>query len=243
MILSLLILFSCKKDTDEILIKSSYLILGDYNNTYVKVYNDTLLNSYYSSDGDYNIDLDDDGLFDIQFVTSTLGSQNTGTVSNGVSINCLHDNIQILTLQSTDTTFLHKDTVIWSSSDPNNVQVHINYISTCTRKSSTDLTDNVKNNLNVQFLEKEDTISINDNNFNTSNFNFRNSSFTSTPEFIETTNDTSFYKRTQQISCSTYYFPEETYIGIKFKNDNRLGWIKLSGSISKSVIFESAVQK
>jgi hypothetical protein len=162
----------------------------------------------------------------------------TGTVYPEVTIQCLSENIQLLTNQCRDTNYMHKDT-LWY---PNDMKIEYFDTYTCNQISSLDIITSIENYDQICWLQEGELLNKNDISFKSSSFEFRGS-ISRGYQGTEYSGDTTIIYTFRIISCKTYSFEENTYIGVKLINSNRLGWIAIKGNLYNTRILESAIQR
>lgn len=240
-ILTGLILVSCKKNNNVLNNKQSEIRIGDYGNMIVNYYDTTLIGGY-NSPLEYNIDIDNNGSDDIQFISELWGSPAVGSHPKS-TIRCLHPDIQIFGFHINDTSFLNRDTSIQEG--PNNtVEIYEIFNYTCHRIDNTDTILQITPSFKISTLERGDILKI-DDTFNTDTIVLIDDWYSYPPTLIGENGDTTFYEYKKYYNdCNTFPIDETTYIGVKLNTESRLGWIKISiFDKYKILILESGVQE
>lgn len=233
----LLLFFGCKKEYIEETQKTS-IVVGNNNDAKVTPIGDTLIGTLITPKY-YKIDINNDGIDDIEFEAIIL--QGPSTVQKPQSkIKSLHLDIQILGYINSDTIFRYQDTLI-SGNSP--VNVYYRTFHSCYRNSSFDSVYNVNNVFKIIHLSNGDVIETNDQFL--SNNSILEATESSSGQVISQNNDTTFFSAfINKNDCYSFPLNQEKYIGIKFNNSNKLGWIKLNLLDKHKVyLIESALQK
>lgn len=217
----LLLTLGCKKDYIEEIQKTS-IVVGNNNDAKVTPIGDTLIGTLITPKY-YKIDINNDGTDDVEFECIILEGPNTVERPQS-KIKSLHSDIQILGYINSDTIFRYQDTVSYGSSP---VQTSYRTFYSCYRNSPLDSIFEVNAAFKVIHLSQGDLIEINDP------FSSNNSILEATEVgagvYIGQNNDTTFFSATiNKNNCYSFPLSQEKYIGIKFINTNKLGWIKLN---------------
>lgn len=226
----------CKKEYIEEKQKTA-IVIGNYNDAKATPIGDTLIGTLPSKH--YKIDINNDGTDDIEFEAVML--YGPSTVQRPQSkVKSLHSNLQILGYVNVDTVFTYKDTISYGVSP---VSTNYRTFYSCYRNSSFDSVYNVNNAFKIINLSNGDVIEINDQ-FLSENTILEDTE-TSWGTSIGQNNDTTFYIASfNKKDCYSFPLNQEKYIGIKFKNTNKLGWIKLNLLEKHKVyLIESALQE
>ena len=231
----------CKKEYIEEYIEEKQktaIVVGNHNNVSVTPIGDTLIGNY-STVQYYQIDIDNDGTDDIEFesyIPYPLGD----APKPYTKIRLLNSNIEIFGYNKNDTTFLTYDTTIQTSST--STFVHYNKRYRCNRISIYDSIISSTSNFYISPIDVGFNLNV-QSQFGSKIFNLA-----SNEDYyfnvIYSSNDTAFvdvlnYKN----NCYSFPLNQEKYIGIKFNNSNKLGWIKLNLLDKHKVyLIESALQ-
>lgn len=233
----LLFTLGCKKEYIEEIQKTT-IVVGNNNDAKVTPIGDTLIGTLITPKY-YKIDINNDGIDDIEFEAIIL--QGPSTVQKPQSkIKSLHSDIQILGYINSDTIFIHQDTLI-SGNSP--VNVYYRTFHSCYRNSSLDSVYNVNNVFKIIHLSNGDVIETRDQFFSSSSI--LEATESSSGQVIGQNIDTTFFSAfINKNDCFSFPLNQEKYIGIKFKNTNKLGWIKLNLLEKHKVyLIESALQE
>jgi len=236
-IIILLFTLGCKKEYIEEIQKTS-IVVGNNNDAKVTPIGDTLIGTLITPKI-YKIDLNKDGTDDIEFEAIIL--QGPSTVQKPQSkVKSLHSDIQILGYINSDTIFIHQDTLI-SGNSP--VNVYYRTFHSCYRNFSLDSIYNVNNVFKIIHLSNGGVIETKDQFF--SNSSILEATESTTGQVVGQNNDTTFFSAfINKNDCFSFPLNQEKYIGIKFRNTNKLGWIKLNLLEKHKVyLIESALQK
>jgi hypothetical protein len=173
----------------------------------------------------FEIDVDNDGNNDLKF----LGLQEYwhGPTSYTTSINCLHNNIYLMTDIITDTIFFSINTGYYHDGDTIISTTFYRY--DCERISENDVIDTIVNNTNLQNLAYYEIIDK-DELWNNGEFYMRKYDFPFIPYYVYSSNDTAYYERiSRYFYCHNFPQDENIFIGFKILIDNteKLGWIKI----------------
>ncbi len=232
------LIIGCKKGSDTI---PSEIKIGDFNNMTLNVYDTVMVGGYYDPCY-YNIDLDKDGIDDIQFESNVTGSPAVGDIPYA-KISSLHKDALIHTFYKNDTSFLHIsiDTFYYES-DPVTIGITDNF--TCHRINENDSIIEIAEAVKIKPLKKDDIIKTNDN-YTADTITLLAGSFSYPPILVEQNGDTVIYNLSYYSNdCNQFPQDEINYIGIKLGNNSKLGWIKISISdVNKISILESGIQK
>ncbi|MCW8897774.1 MAG: hypothetical protein OQJ96_04200 [Flavobacteriales bacterium] len=229
--------YGCKKNYVEI--NKSTLTMGDYNNVNTIYYNDTVVGIYIQPQH-YQIDIDNNGIYDIEFECTYAGSPGTGP-KYGSSVKSLSPNVAIFGYHNTDTIFIHKDTSVVP--DTISIKIYHKTTYTCSRMSPNDSINSITPSYKTTPLNNQDNIQLNDTYHSTS-IKLQD---TETGSIIYSGGniDTTFYSVVHfKNNCFSFPMNQPKYIGVKLINQNKLGWIKINLlDRHKIYIEESAIQK
>lgn len=230
-----MILFSC----NERKLRKNEVIMGDFTNVDIIQYDTIVAGGYYAPIS-YSIDLDNDGVDDIQFACGISGSPAVGMIPYA-SVTCLHQGIQFLGYERNDTSFLNIDTS--SYVDGYGVTVLVTrYNYSCEQISDDDSILSITPTFKLTPLENGDKITIEDT-FKSDTVTLYSGSYGYPADYYQINEDTAMVEQTYFYrNCIS--FPQESvkYIGVRFADDSRLGWIKVNlfGSY-KILVLESAI--
>lgn len=206
--------------------------MGDGTSVQVHPIGDTL--HTLMTDLDRSIDMDGDGINDIQFKFRSANSLGAGYLE-WASVQSLHPEVRVASLTVTDTIFFHVDTAGTS------IHKHHN----CSRTDDTDTIVSVTTDqLKIRVLEEGSTLN-DEGEFSTDSINLRNlGGGSSMPTFQ------GGYWVSWQTNMDCYLFPLDVirYIGVAITAPNgsvKLGWIKLldSPDYSRWILYETAIQQ
>ena len=235
-----LIFFSCKKKIDNVM-RTSEIKIGDYSNMIINYYDITLIGEY-NAPKYFNIDLDNDGNDDIQFMSELWGSPAVGQNPKS-TIKSLSNNVQIYGFQSNDTSFLNRDTSIYTGAN-NIIEIYYRFNYTCHQIDKNDSILKITPTFKLTPLDKCEILQVNDT-YNSNTITLIDDWYSLPPSYNEINSDTTIIEYTTFYNdCNDFPLDEIKYIGVRFKNDSRLGWIKLSVFDQyKILILESGIQE
>jgi hypothetical protein len=241
-VLVLVLFVSCKKDNQEI-INTKEIGLGDYSGMIVSYY-DTLIAGGYHDKRTFKMDLNNDSIDDILFISDNIGSLRFGAILTS-EIACLHSNVALLGYEKNDTTFLNLVTSVVDTTANNELVVNKQYKYSCLKTSSEDSISEIKRNI-FWLIPK-----VKDENLFSSEL-FKTDSVELFADFVTYTEGARVGADTIICSEYTYFescenFPQDEirYVGFKIKTNEieKLGWIKLLlFDDNKILILESAIQ-
>ncbi len=231
-----ILLFACGDDDD---IKSPEIRIGERAGMIVNTFDTTLIGGYYDPSV-LNIDLDNDGQNDLQFESIISGSMGVGHHPES-SARCLHPNVQIYGTHTIDTTFLNRQTNIY---DGNPVEIWKYSHSSCFRIDAADSILRTKSAFVLNPLDKDDLLDIS-GSFSADTIRLYRDYFGYPCDMEIINSDTTIiHCATFNYTCNNFPSDEIKYIGVKFENSERLGWIKLSLFEGyKILIMESGIQE
>jgi hypothetical protein len=237
-ILFSIIFFSCDKEGSDY---PEILKVGDDKDMIIEYYDTTIIGGYYTPEL-FNIDIDYDGIDDIQFESVIWGSPAIGQKHKSV-IKSINQEVQFFGCPAMDTLFVYNvfDTI---SGVENEVIIYQSIISSCYRNNENDSIADVTPSFKLIPLQRDDYIDKNDA-FKADTIILNNESHNYHNSFFQTGNDTVLYRNYEFLNDS-YTFPsnEIRYIGYRVEKDSRLGWIKIGVfDRYKISIIESAIQK
>lgn len=233
-----LIFFSCEDDNN---IKTSEIKIGDNSNMIINFYDTTLIGGY-NQPKIFNLDLDKDGNDDIQFESGVWGSPGLGQHPKSV-IKSLSDNVQIYGFESNDTSFLNIDTSSYAGAN-NIIEIVYSYNYTCQQIDKNDSILRITTSFKLTPLDRGDILKT-DDTYNSDTITMTNDWFSYPPLHYKINSDTAIIEYTTIYNCcNDFPLDEIKYIGVRFENDSRLGWIKLSVFDKyKILILESGIQE
>jgi len=232
-----LLLLSCEKDNDT---RKDAINVGYYNDMVINYYDTTLIGGYHSPQN-FNLDLDNNGSEDLQFESEIWGSPGLGQNPKS-TIKCLNGNIKLNGDFTSDTLFLHRDTVIYE--EVNNTYVkYLRFFYTCHRMNDTDSIYRITTKFKVKSLDRDDILRKADM-YNSDTVTLIDDAYSYPPQGITSIGDTNIYEyRIFNNDCNTFPLDRIKYIGLLLDNE-RLGWIKISiFDKYKIMIHESGVQR
>lgn len=232
---------SCDKsdDTNNSLTRDK-IEIGDHSNMIINYY-DTILIVDYNSSKYINLDLNKDGIEDIQFESKLWGTLASGQHTESI-VKSLTNDIQFFGYFSNDTSFFHKTTSVHNDLS-NYVEIHIMNNYSCQRATNNDSVLNTTSQFHVFPINQGDEIEITDN-FNSDTLILIEDSYCYGSSSYEKNSDTLIVEyMCYNKDCNSFLLDEEKYIGVRFKNESKLGWIKISISEKYKIhILESGIQ-
>lgn len=237
-ILLAFILVSCDKSGGEY---PEMLRVGDDKDLLINYYDTTIIGGYYTPEL-FNMDIDNDGIEDVQFVSDIWGSPAIGQKRRS-AIRSINREVQFYGYPTMDTLFVYNifDTI---SGVGNEVIIYQSIISSCYRYNEKDSIASISPSFKLKPLVRGDYINKNDS-FKADTIILNNESHNYHPSFFQISTDTVLY-RNYAFQNDNYTFPsnEIKYIGFRVENDSRLGWIRLGVFDNyKILILESGIQK
>ncbi|HNY60195.1 MAG TPA: hypothetical protein PK692_08470 [Bacteroidales bacterium] len=231
-------LIGCTKSTIE---RAPEIKAGDHSGMIINFYDTTLIGGYYSQKA-YNIDLDNNGLDDFQFVSWIWGSPGMGQIPQA-SINCLHCSAKVLGIVTTDTMYLNRDTLIFEGTQPRTWDMYLMFNYSCIRISSNDTILNTNLTFKINPLERDDKIRKSDPAICDS-LTLTSGNKNSWPMLIGVSGDTTIYRYDiDHNNCNNFPLEKNVYLGVLL-DDERLGWIKINIINNfKIIIHESGIQE
>ena len=231
-------LFACQKATEVV---NTEIVVGENDNMTIIQY-DTVIIGDYNSPVNFNIDLNNDGVDDIQFECEEQGSQYVGLLPWS-KINVLNNNIGVFGQSAIDTNFLNITSYININAD-SSLLINTYYRYTCNRRDIADQIQNITPSSQIIPLSNSDTIDISDNYIIDSVYIAETGATWLWKE--ENHGDTTirYFKATSDDCFIAFPLETESFIGVMFLNEKKLGWIKFNLlSKNKIKILESGVQK
>lgn len=227
----------CKKEYIEEKQKTA-IVVGNYNDAKATPIGDTLIGKT-NQPQFYKIDVNNDGNNDVEF-ESNIPSPLGDSPKPQTKIRLLNSNIELFVYSKIDTTFLTFDTTIQTNSST--TFIHYNKRYRCNSVSTSDSLISSNPNFYLSSIDVGFNLDV-QSQFGSKIFNLA-----SNEDYyfnvIYSSNDTAFvdvlnYKN----NCYSFPLNQEKYIGIKFNNSNKLGWIKLNLLDKHKVyLIESALQ-
>ncbi len=213
--------------------------MGDANHILVN-HHDTTLHSRYHEAQTLDLDIDSDGINDLQIGYEIWGSPGLGQHPRS-TIGCLHDAIQLAGVYTFDTTFLNRG--IWVEDEPGSqveVWEYFNYV--CHRIDQADSILSVKPAFHMKTFERDEKLRLNDS-FLADTLTLYEDYFAYPPVSWES-GDTMYHKsEVYGNDCCDLPMDETHFIGIKMTEGPRLGWIRLGVfGYYKILVLESAIQ-
>lgn len=236
----LLITLGCKKEyieESEEILKTS-IVVGNDNNVNITPIGDTLIGDY-SYIKYYQVDINNDGTNDVEF-ESNIPYPLGDAPKPYTKIHLLNSNVELFVYSKIDTTFLTYDTTIQIGST--RTFIHYNKRYRCNRISNSDSIVSSTPNFYISPIDVGFNLDV-QSQFGSKIFNL-----VSNEDYyfnvIYTSDDTSFVDVTNyKNNCYSFPLNQEKYIGIRFSNTNKLGWIKLNLLDKHKVyLIESAIQ-
>ncbi len=238
-----LVLLSCEEKEDISVRKISEIIVGDHSNMTINTYNKKLIGTYNVPEY-FSIDIDNDSIDDIQFKSRLWGSPAVGNHPMS-EISTLSDNVQIYGYQNNDTTYVNRDidTSTYTETDCS-IALYKTYNYTCHQIDENDSILKITSTNKLSPLDSGDVINT-DETYYSDTFVFYNDGYTDPATGLSIINDTAIYiVKNYYNDCDDYPMDEIKYLGVRFKNDSILGWVKLKVYNGyKILILESGINK
>jgi hypothetical protein len=233
-----LIFFGCEDDNN---IKTSEIKIGDNSNMIINYYDTTLIGEY-NVPKYFNIDLDNDGNDDIQFESELWGSPAVGQNPKSV-IKSLSESIQFYGFHRNDTSFLNRDTSVYTGAN-DMVEIYYRYNYTCHQIDKNDSILKITPSFKLTPLDRGAVLKMGDT-YKSDTITLINDWYGFPPSYYEINSDTAIIEyRTYYNDCDEFPLDNIKYIGVRFYNDSRLGWIKVSVFDKyKILIIESGIQE
>jgi hypothetical protein len=188
----------------------------------------------------FELDVDNDGTNDLRF--QGLQEFWHGPTNYVTNINCLNNNISLLTSNVIDTIYFSSSTTFAQQGDATWSITYLHY--NCQRLSENDIIDTIINNTILQNLSSGEIIDRNQL-WGNAVYNMRKYNYTFPPVHIYSSNDTAYYEGiSRQMYCHNFPQNEIIYLGFKISSENldKLGWIKIELSDNYKIrIFEYAL--
>lgn len=238
LLLLTIIIWSCTKKKDEIYPRKPTITAGEETNFLIKVYNKTL-NGGYNQIDKYQIDIDEDEIFDIEFLSQTWGSSGLG-IHSKLSMNIINPELEILRKNQIDSLIYRSYKFLHMDSTQIIVSVSNNYLYNSFQKGDSII--NIFSNTSLKSMNEKEIFSINDLYSNESTLFYKSPKENHTWYYLA---DTLFYVFT----TSYYNLPKllknkNFFLGLKFKNDLRLGWLELKYNGGSTIdVIRTGVQK
>ena len=230
---------SCRKDPAP-----HKVIFGDNEGMTVTSYDSTLHSDLYAAYyWGHNIDLNNDGQNDIQFLIQDIGSAGLGH-DFVTTLKCLNENTALWGDIINQEVFLHIDTTEYFTTDSIHWDAGIYRTITCDQIAETDSVISSTEKLSLYANNAGDAFDQ-DGDFMSTNVILKDRSYT-IPYGSETIDNFTFhYMEEIKNNCDIFPMNEEKYIGFKITaNDkSRLGWIKLILHHDHVELLETAIQE
>ncbi len=237
-ILFAVILISCDKGDGDY---PELVKVGDDKDMIIEYYDTTITGGYYSPEL-FNIDIDFDGIDDIQFVSDIWGSPAVGQKRRS-AIKSINREVQFYGYPTMDTLFVYNvfDTI---SGVENEVIIYQSIISSYHRYNENDSIANISPAFKLTPLVRGDYINKNDA-FNADSIILNNESHNYHPSYYQISTDTVLYRNYAFLNDShTFPTNEIRYIGFRVEKDFRLGWIRIGVFDNyKILLLESGIQE
>jgi len=229
-------LAGCDKNEIE---RKPVIMVGEFEGMIINTW-DTIISGGYYSPAFFELDMDNDGIFDIKFQSVVTGSPGMGQIPSSKLIS-LHENAEILGFFTDDTIFKNRVIKINDQDYPVVITEIIKY--GCIRISNTDEITSIRTSFKILPLDFGDIFGYNDS-FSSEDFVLSSGSFSYyTADNLQ---DTVYVYQVIHLSNCNYFPPNEKYIGVLINNEEsklRLGWIKIELSGHSINIFQSGIQK
>ena len=215
--------------------------VGDHKDMIIEYYDTTITGGYHAPEL-FNIDIDFDGIEDIQFESDIWGSPAIGQKRRS-KIKSINKDLQLFGYPKTDTLFVYNlfDTI---SGVENEVIIYQSIISSYHRYNENDSIANISPAFKLTPLVRGDYINKNDA-FNADSIILNNESHNYLPSYYQISTDTTLIRNYAFLN-DNFTFPsnEIRYIGFRVEKDSRLGWIRIGVFDNyKILVLESAIQK
>jgi hypothetical protein len=235
-----LVLFSLSCDNNDKDISAPEIEVGEYTDMIIN-YFDTTLIATFNSEVTYNIDLDKNGIDDIQLKSKYYHGAGAGTQKSSV-ITSLNDNVELYGFHTNDTLFLHRDTVLSQGNIYFNIYEYNTY--TCQLIDENDSIQSITPNFSLISLDKEDILSI-DDTYHADTITLYNGDTKPSVVDVIYQGDTAIWQYTTYYrACDNLPLDEIKYIGVRLQDESKIGWIKLYLFDSYKVsLLESGMQE
>lgn len=196
LLLSLFLTFSCRKKANP----DPYLVMGAEDGVEVE-YRDLLVFSNIQKAVNYRIDLDQDGIDDVELRSEFVVGTGAG-VSPVASIRSLYDNCALLSYTTADTIFRHTNYQVSNAPGGGYAAIFSKTFS-CRRESPGYVVDSTYTVNNIRSLNTGDQVSLLDD-FRSGTFEF-NSHNTSTLTPTQIMGDTTYYNLVNIVNDCTNF--------------------------------------
>lgn len=232
-----ILILSCEENNNS---RNDEIKVGNYDNMIINYYDTTLI-GVYGSNKTFNLDLDNNGVDDIQFESEIWGSAGLGHNPRSL-IKCLNNNAKLNGYYTIDTLFLHIDTTETYKMDSVYYK-YLNIFYSCHRICVGDSIYWIHSEFKNKPLDKNDILSITDF-YNSDTLILIDDEYAILQGGVGCIGDTLIYQQNIYYNdCNTFPLDKIKYIGLLLDNE-RLGWIKISiFDKFKILILESCVQK
>lgn len=239
------LLFSCKKDKGLVFkpAPESITIGGSDGIVLSQINQSTGGNALQTYS--INLDLDNDSKHDVMLTHYYYSQQGGSYVNYFVRVKPLNTDVLIAAYNAKDSVF-YNTTVTYNSINPGGTIKEVIHNYQCSKTTPTATLYSVKDTTRALGLRQNEVLS-NSGLFLNSEFELRPSHAERhlDQSYSNANQDTTFRIASNHITCSPY--PENTpyYIAVKLNNNHhpRIGWIKLSMSMYKLTVVESALSK
>ena len=228
---------ACKKKVLE----KSQIKMGESKKMIIKQY-DTTLTGKYNEPVTYTLDLNNDGGDDVIFENKLWGSPAVG-MNYHLSVTSLDKDVQFYGIHKTDTTFLNEH-VEWHI-EQNDYTKYVTLSYSCHKTEMSDKISEIKTDaFKLTFLNKNEAIKM-DETFSFENVSLHRSSLNNPLTNNSSSGDTTIIERSlTYFNCNPFPVNQMKYIGVKFANKSKLGWIRILILDKKKIlILDSGIQK
>ena len=236
-LIMLLFFAGCEKKE---FIRSSTIIIGNNTNLHVSNVNANV-SYHYNTPKTVCLDLNNDKKYDIKFTSYEWGSSGMG-IHYDLDMIITNPNLQVMVKQTIDTLFYKKVTTSYTDND-NKLHININhyYFYSGTIKPNHDSIIKISSNNKLCLLNKGEQISLN------TDFNSDDVKLYESPkilyQYYSSGADTIYHINTINFpNLPKIPYDTSSYIGFKFNNSNKLGWIKIRFNNQPLYIDNTAIQ-
>ncbi|MCR9174051.1 MAG: hypothetical protein NXI10_16230 [bacterium] len=219
LLLLALSLFSCQKNKFP-----STVTTGDFSSAQEVGYN-FLLNGSFSNPKSELLDLDNDGVFDVQLNSTSAAVTGSGIMPE-ISITTLHENVEMNVNIRQDSIFQAYFYHWQYAPDGSKAYFHVN-VTSCSKESAQYTPIGVETNAYLVPLSEDEILSTNDT-YQSGTFHIATAESHETS--IEQFPDSTVY-RINETRKSCFEFPQEVvrYLGFRMTDETgqKLGWIEL----------------
>lgn len=237
LLFALFFITACEKENPA---SSPEIKTGDYNNLIINFYDTTLAGGYHNPQT-FNLDLDNNGIDDIQFMSEVWGSLGMGQIPRS-EIRCLHSGVKLLGIKTFDTLFLNRDTIVQEGQYPHTWEMYLINNYTCQLIDEADTILSVNPDFDLLILKRGEIISKSQD-FNADTITLASGPNNPYPMPGGSIGDTIIYNYNISLNnCDPFPLQTVSYVGV-FMDNERLGWIKISiFDWYKILIHESGLQ-